>query len=222
VNAQQSMAEQAARRLEMVEKQIRARDIRDPRVLTAMLTVPRHLFVPQECLDAAYSDNPLPIGEGQTISQPFMVASMTEALELCGTERVLEVGTGSGYQTAVLSLLAREVHTVESHAALAESARERLTRLGYGHVHFHTGDGTLGWSEASPYDAILITAAAPLIPPPLVAQLAEGGRMVLPLGSAESQELRRVRRLDGEVSTEVLYHCRFVPLIGRYGFRMAG
>jgi protein-L-isoaspartate(D-aspartate) O-methyltransferase len=210
--------EQLIQRREMVERQIRHRGVRDPRVLEAMLAVPRHAFVPAQHLSEAYADQPLPIGEGQTISQPYIVASMTEALQLSGSERVLEIGTGSGYQTAVLSLLAREVHTIENHRALSEAARERLARLGYRNIFFHVGDGTLGCPEAAPFDAILVTAAAPLIPPPFVAQLAEGGRMLLPLGSAETQELVRVRVLNGEMATERLYHCRFVPLLGRYGW----
>lgn len=211
-------SEQLARRSDMVERQMRRRGIRDSRVLAAMLAVPRHAFVPAELVDEAYKDQPLPIGEGQTISQPFMVASMTEALQLKGSERVLEIGTGSGYQTAVLSLLAREVHTVENHPTLSEAARERLSRLGYANVHFHVGDGTLGWPEAAPFDVIVVTAAAPLIPPPLRDQLVEGGRLLLPMGSAKMQDLARIRRHAGEVATERLYPCRFVPLIGRYGW----
>ena len=210
--------EQLAQRQQMVERQIRQRGIRDPRVLDAMLAVPRHAFVPTEHVSAAYNDQPLPIGEGQTISQPYMVASMTEALELSGSERVLEIGTGSGYQTAVLSPLAREVHTVENHPVLSGAAQARLEQLGSRNVFFHVGDGTLGWPEAAPYDAIMVTAAAPLIPPPLLAQLAEGGRLLLPLGSAETQELVRIWRKGGEITTERLYHCRFVPLIGLYGW----
>jgi protein-L-isoaspartate(D-aspartate) O-methyltransferase len=210
--------EQLFQRREMVEQQIRNRGIRDPRVLEAMLAVPRHAFIPVNRINDAYKDQPVPIGEGQTISQPYMVASMSEALELTGPERVLEIGTGSGYQTAVLSLLAREVHTIENHAALAEAAQERLARLGYRNIFFHVGDGTLGCPEAAPFDAILVTAAAPQIPPPLLAQLAEGGRMLLPLGSTETQELARVRRHGEQITTERLYHCRFVPLIGRYGW----
>jgi protein-L-isoaspartate(D-aspartate) O-methyltransferase len=211
-------AEQLARRTDMVETQMRRRGIRDSRVLAAMLAVPRHAFVPVELASEAYKDEPLPIGEGQTISQPFMVASMTEALELSGSERVLEIGTGSGYQTAVLSLLAREVHTVENHQTLSAAAQERLLRLGYANVHFHVGDGTLGWPEAAPFDAIIVTAAAPLIPPPLLDQLVEGGRLLLPMGSVKTQDLARVRRHAGEIVTERLYPCRFVPLIGRYGW----
>ncbi len=210
--------EQFAQREEMVERQMRQRGIRDPRVLAAVLAVPRHAFVPAEHIAAAYDDQPLPIGEGQTISQPYMVASMTEALQLSGSERVLEIGTGSGYQTAVLSLLAREVHTVENHPALSAAAQARLQRLGYHNVFFHVGDGTLGWPEAAPFDAIMVTAAAPLIPPPLLAQLAEDGRLLLPLGPAATQELVRIRRKGGETTTERLYPCRFVPLIGQYGW----
>ena len=202
----------------MIERQLRRRGIREPRVLDAMLAVPRHAFVPASRLSDAYRDEPLPIGEGQTISQPFMVASMTQALELSPSERALEVGTGSGYQTAVLSQLAREVHTIETRQALSDSAREILGRLGYRNVHFHVGDGTLGWPDAAPYDAILVTAAAPLVPPPLLEQLAEGGRMILPLGSDEAQDLTCVRRRVGKISTERLYQCRFVRLIGRYGW----
>jgi protein-L-isoaspartate(D-aspartate) O-methyltransferase len=210
--------DQLVQREEMVERQMRQRGIRDPRVLAAVLAVPRHAFVPAEHLAAAYNDQPLPIGEGQTISQPYMVASMTEALQLSGSERVLEVGTGSGYQTAVLSLLAREVHTVENHPALSEAAKARLQRWGSRNVFFHVGDGTLGWPEAAPFDAIMVTAAAPLIPPPLLAQLANGGRLLLPLGSAATQELVRIRRQDGAITTDRLYPCRFVPLIGKYGW----
>jgi protein-L-isoaspartate(D-aspartate) O-methyltransferase len=210
--------DQLAQREEMVERQMRQRGIRDARVLAAVLAVPRHAFVPAEHIAAAYNDQPLPIGEGQTISQPYMVASMTEALQLSGSERVLEIGTGSGYQTAILSLLACEVHTVENHPALSHTAQARLQRLGYHNVFFHVGDGTLGWPEAAPFDAIMVTAAAPLIPPPIVAQLADGGRLVLPVGSAATQELVRIRRQGGETTTDRLYACRFVPLIGQYGW----
>lgn len=202
----------------MVEQQIRLRGIASPRVLDAMQRVPRHEFIPPEQRRAAYDDTPLSIGEGQTISQPFMVAAMAEALELSGGERVLEVGTGCGYQAAVLSLLAREVFTIETHASLAEEARNRLARLGYANVQVATGDGTLGWLDAAPFDAIVVTAAAPGVPPPLVEQLAEGGRLVIPVGPAEHQELRRVRKSGGIPSQEILYDCRFVPLVGQYGW----
>ncbi|MBI1749350.1 MAG: protein-L-isoaspartate(D-aspartate) O-methyltransferase [Acidobacteria bacterium] len=206
-------------RREMVQEQIRDRGIRCPRVLDAMLRVPRHEFVPEDLIDGAYADQPLPIGEGQTISQPFMVGAMTEALELEGEERVLEVGTGSGYQAALLALLAREVHSVESIAGLATAAQERLARLGCSNVHVHTGDGTLGWAEAAPYDAIVVTAAAPRIPPPLVEQLAEGGRLVIPVGPATEQELLLVRKNCGQTTSEALHYCRFVPLLGRHGWQ---
>jgi protein-L-isoaspartate(D-aspartate) O-methyltransferase len=202
----------------MVEDQIRGRGIASPRVLEAMLRVPRHEFVPAEFRDDAYADKPLPIGEGQTISQPFMVGAMTEALELTGSERVLEIGTGSGYQAAVLSVLAREVISVESHTSLALAAQERLARLGYTNVHVHNGDGSLGFTDAVPYDAILITAAAPEIPPVLANQLHEGGRLVIPVGSQENQELLQARKEDGELRSRVLFDCRFVPLLGRYGW----
>ena len=204
-------------RVDMVEKQIRARGVRDPRVLAAMRVVPRHAFVPPELAAAAYDDLPLPIGEGQTISQPYMVASMTEALELSGAESVLEIGTGCGYQTAVLSLLAREVYSMESRLPLAEAARQRLAALGYQNVQVLAGDGTLGWPDDKFFDAILVTAAAPEVPPPLMAQLAEGGRLVLPMGGPEEQRLMRLHRRAGVISTERFYPCRFVPLIGRYG-----
>ena len=208
----------AVARRAMVEDQIRRRGIASPRVLEAMLLVPRHEFVPAEFRADAYADKPLPIGEGQTISQPFMVGAMTEALELTGSERVLEIGTGSGYQAAVLSLLAREVISVESHPSLALAAQERLARLGYTNVHVHNGDGSLGFTDAAPYDAILITAAAPEIPPVLANQLHEGGRLVIPVGSQENQELLQARKEDGELRSRVLLDCRFVPLLGRYGW----
>ncbi len=205
-------------RREMVQEQIRDRGVRDPRVLDAMLRVPRHEFVTEDFVSGAYADQPLPIGEGQTISQPFMVGAMTQALELEGEERVLEIGTGSGYQAAVLALLAREVHSVESVATLAAIARERLSRLGYKNVHVHTGDGTLGWPTAAPYDAIVVTAAAPHVPSPLVEQLAEGGRMVIPVGPPTEQELLLVRKIKGRTTSETLHYCRFVPLLGRHGW----
>jgi len=203
----------------MVEQQIRGRGVRDERVLEAMLAVPRHEFVPQAFVDEAYADKPLPIGEGQTISQPYMVGVMSEALELAGTERVLEVGTGCGYQAAVLSLLAREVYSVESNATLALDAQKRLERLGYANVHVHTGDGTLGLPELAPFEGIVVTAAAPRVPEPLAEQLAEGGRLVIPVGSESEQDLLAVRREGEKTIARVVNHCRFVPLVGRYGWR---
>ncbi len=205
-------------RRDMVERQIRGRGVRDSRVLEAMREVPRHLFVPQALPAAAYADEPLSIGEGQTISQPFMVAAMAEALELTGTERVLEIGAGSGYQAAVLSRLASEVIAIESRPLLAEAARERLARLGYDQVRIVVGDGTLGWPESAPYDAILVAAAAPAVPPPLIEQLSEGGRLVIPLGSPEHQDLRRLRKRNGRIADQTLFACRFVPLVGRFAW----
>ncbi|HUA00079.1 MAG TPA: protein-L-isoaspartate(D-aspartate) O-methyltransferase [Candidatus Aquilonibacter sp.] len=209
-----------AERRDMVARQIRDRGIRSPRVLEAMESVPRHLFVPAAAIPEAYLDTPLPIGEGQTISQPFMVAAMAEALSLAGQERVLEVGCGSGYQAAVLSRLAREVIAVETHPALAASARERLLRLGSTNVTVEEGDGSAGWSVRAPYDAILVTAAAPQVPRPLVDQLAEGGRLVIPVGGSKHQELLRIVKRGDKTTEQSLYSCRFVPLLGRHGWRL--
>jgi protein-L-isoaspartate(D-aspartate) O-methyltransferase len=209
----------AAARRAMVEDQVRRRGVASPAVLEAMLSVPRHEFVPAEFQADAYADKPLPIGEGQTISQPFMVGAMTAALELTASERVLEVGTGSGYQAAVLSLLAREVISIESHTSLALAAQERLVSLGYANVHVHNGDGSLGFADAAPYDAILITAAAPEIPPLLASQLRDGGRLVIPVGSQENQELLQARKEGGVLHMRALFDCKFVPLLGRYGWK---
>jgi protein-L-isoaspartate(D-aspartate) O-methyltransferase len=206
-------------RQEMVARQIRDRSIRSPRVLQAMQSVERHLFVPPKDASEAYADKPLPIGEGQTISQPYMVAAMAEALSLQGHERVLEIGAGSGYHAAVISLLARAVIAVEAQPSLARSARERLARLGYRNVRVEEGDGSLGRPSDAPYDAILVTAAAPAVPPPLVQQLAEGGRLVIPVGSADQQELLCIVKRGGTISQQSLFACRFVPLLGRYGWR---
>jgi protein-L-isoaspartate(D-aspartate) O-methyltransferase len=208
-----------AERRDMVARQIRGRGIRSARVLEAMESVPRHLFVPAGRVREAYADEPLPIGEGQTISQPFMVAAMAEALSLEGHERVLEVGCGSGYQAAVVSRLAREVIAMETLPALAESARERLARLGYANVTVKEGDGSAGRPVGAPYDAILVTAAAPEVPQPLIDQLAEGGRLVIPVGGSKHQELLRIVKREGRTTEQSLYSCRFVPLLGRYGWR---
>jgi len=205
-------------RRRMVDEQIRHRGVRDPRVLAAMEEVPRHLFVPEACRNRAYVDSPLPIGEGQTISQPFIVAEMTAALRLDGTEKVLEIGTGSGYQTALLSKLSRRVVTVERIASLAEAASRRLRDLGFDNVVFVTGDGTLGCPEQAPFDRILSAAASPDIPAPWLEQLAEGGILVLPVGRRDTQELLRVTKRGGATVTEHLGGCVFVPLIGRHGF----
>jgi protein-L-isoaspartate(D-aspartate) O-methyltransferase len=217
-NSDVGVDEFVAARRAMVDDQIRKRGVASQRVLDAILSVPRHEFVPEKFRADSYADKPLPIGEGQTISQPFMVGAMTEALELSGSERVLEIGTGSGYQSAVLSLLAREIISIESHTSLALTAQERLGRLGYANVHIHNGDGSLGFADAAPYDAILITAAAPEIPPVLAVQLREGGRLVIPVGGQQNQELLQVRKEDGALHSRVLFDCRFVPLLGRYGW----
>lgn len=202
----------------MIESQVRARGVRDPRVLDAMLRIPRHLFVPAALAGEAYTDQPLSIGEEQTISQPFIVAAMTEALELAGAERVLEIGTGSGYQTAMLAHLTPEVISIEMKSTLAAAARERLARMGFVNVTVICGDGSAGYAGRAPYDAILVTAAAPAVPPPLVDQLAEGGRLVIPVGPPDQQELLRVRKSSGRTTRELLHYCRFVPLLGSHGW----
>jgi protein-L-isoaspartate(D-aspartate) O-methyltransferase len=209
-------------REEMVARQLSGRGISDPRVLAAMGRVRRHCFVPEPLRDDAYADHPLPIGEGQTISQPFMVARMTELLGLLGSERVLEIGTGSGYQAAVLAELADEVYTIEYIAALAERARQTLEALGYERVHARTGDGTLGWPEAAPFDRIVVTAAAPAVPPPLFAQLAEGGRMVVPVGTLLGQVLQVVERRAGAMRVTEDTGCVFVRLVGRHAWGAPG
>jgi protein-L-isoaspartate(D-aspartate) O-methyltransferase len=208
----------AAERRLMIETQIRRRGVSSPRVLEAMASVRRHEFIPLEFRNEAYADKPLPIGEGQTISQPYMVAAMTEALDLTGSERVLEIGTGSGYQAAVLSQLVSQVLTVESHTSLALAAQERLTNLGYENVHVHNGDGSAGFPDAAPYDAILVTAGAPEIPQVFASQLREGGRLVIPVGDRDDQELVRAQMENGRLKSRALFNCKFVLLLGRYGW----
>jgi len=209
----------AVQRAEMLEKQLRRRGVHDSKVLTAMADVRREEFVPNEFRQRAYEDAPLPIGEGQTISQPYIVAVMTAVLRLNRSERVLEIGTGCGYQAAVLSHLARAVFTVESRSELASAAAARLDRLGYENVHVHCGDGTLGLSDLAPFDAILVAAAAPAVPEPLRSQLAEGGRLILPVGDAENQELLYLERHGNSYETRTLESCRFVPLVGHHGWK---
>lgn len=209
----------APQRAEMVEKQLRRRGIDDNCVLSAMRAVPRHEFVAEELRGRAYEDAPLPIGSGQTISQPYIVAAMTAALRLQPTDRALEIGAGCGYQAAVLSLLAREVLTIERRAELAFAASEKLERLGYLNVHVHCGDGTLGLPEFAPFDAILVAAAAPAAPQPLLAQLAEGGRMIIPVGDADNQELQLIEKRGGKFSTKTMEGCRFVPLVGCHAWQ---
>jgi protein-L-isoaspartate(D-aspartate) O-methyltransferase len=200
-------------RQKMVQTQIKPRGLRDPRVLAAMREVPRHEFVPEALRSHAYEDHPLPIGAGQTISQPYIVAVMLEHLVLQATDRVLEVGTGSGYATALLSRLCAEVYSIERHAELEASAEAAIARLGYSNVKIRVGDGRLGWPEYAPFDAILVSAAAAEIPPALLAQLRDGGRMIVPIGPPASQELQLVRKVNGEAEVQILEGCRFVPLV---------
>lgn len=211
------MAFESERKL-MVQAQLQSRGIHDLRVLAAMEKVQRHLFVDKNLWDRAYDDCALSIGEGQTISQPYMVAVMTELLELRGTERVLEIGTGSGYQGAVLSELASEVFTVERIAQLADNARKKFLELGITNIHVTTGDGTLGLSEHAPFDGIIVTAAAPKIPDTLVQQLTSNGRLVIPVGSRYSQMLYTVKNTLSGADTSVSTACVFVPLIGKDGW----
>jgi len=206
-------------RLRMVEEQLRARGITDARVLAACERIPRHQFVPKEYQRDAYADHPLPIGAGQTISQPFIVALMTQLLRLQGHERVLEVGGGSGYQTAILSELALEVYTVERVPELVRVLERRLQRLGCLNVHARCANGSLGWPEHAPFEGIVVSAAAPQVPEALTAQLAEGGRLVLPIGSLQAQTLVIVHKQHGQLSTAEVTGCVFVPLIGAYGWR---
>jgi protein-L-isoaspartate(D-aspartate) O-methyltransferase len=209
-------------RKRMVERQLLPRGIHDPLVLKAMEKVPREAFVPEDLRESAYGDNPLPIGEGQTISQPYIVALMTEALELKGAEKVLEIGTGSGYQAAVLAEIAKEVYTMERVASLSEKAEQILGRLGYANIHFKVFNGTLGWPEHSPYDAIMVTAGAPEIPETLIEQLGEGGRLVIPVGDRLGQDLFKIRKKGGRTTTEDLGPVRFVNLVGEYGWEAKG
>jgi protein-L-isoaspartate(D-aspartate) O-methyltransferase len=204
-------------RKRMVEEQLAARGIRDRRVLSAMATIPRHVFVDEALRERAYEDHPLPIGHGQTISHPYTVALMTEALELQGTERVLEIGTGSGYQTAVLARICANVFTIERIAALATRARRVLDHLGLYNVALRVGDGTIGWNAEAPFDAIIVTAGTPQLPRPLLSQLRAGGRLVVPVGEEDSQTLLRLRVGADGVTEEYIGDCRFVKLLGRYG-----
>jgi protein-L-isoaspartate(D-aspartate) O-methyltransferase len=203
----------------MIQTQLRRRGITDDAVLSAMETVPRHEFVPREFREKSYDDVPLPIGDGQTISQPYIVAAMTAALHVRPSDRVLEIGAGCGYQAAVLSRLAGEVFGVERRPELALAASARLERLGYANIHVHCGDGTLGMPDLAPFDAILVAAAAPAIPQPLLAQLADGGRMIVPVGGAEHQELQLIEKRGKSVRTTILEGCRFVPLVGYHGWQ---
>ncbi len=208
----------ARERDRMVADQLVKRGIADPLVLEAMRSIPRHLFVDAALRDKAYGDHPLPIGEGQTISQPFMVARMTELLRLTGKEKVLEIGTGSGYQAAVLARLAARVCTVERIPKLAARARETLEAIGVSNVWVRTANGTFGWPDEAPFDRIVVTAGGPAVPPPLFEQLSEGGRMVMPVGSEDSQQLQVVDKVAGEAKVTEDSGCVFVKLIGKYAW----
>jgi protein-L-isoaspartate(D-aspartate) O-methyltransferase len=197
----------------MIRIQLQKRGIHNQQVLNAMREVPRHEFIPQSYIDRAYNDGPLPIGRQQTISQPYMVALMTEQLELTGTERVLEIGSGSGYQTAILANLVKHVYSMERIAELANQARENLTRLGYTNVTVTNGDGYLGWEEHAPFDRVIVTAGAPYIPKPLIKQLVIGGIAVIPVGESGLQRLLKITRIAQEPITEEILSCVFVPLL---------
>jgi protein-L-isoaspartate(D-aspartate) O-methyltransferase len=213
-DGQQPAADWASARAAMVRDQLRGRDIVNPRVLDAMARVPRHLFVPDAVRADAYGDFPLPIGDGQTISQPYIVGFMSQALEVEPHHRVLEIGTGSGYQAAILAELAKEVYTIEIVAALSDRARQTLAGLGYENVHLKTGNGYLGWPEHAPYDRVMVTAAPDAVPPALVAQLRIGGLMAIPVGTLD-QELRILRRTDRGLETLRTLPVRFVPMVGK-------
>ena len=202
-------------RIQMVEEQLLSRGVKDPRVTEAMKNVPRHLFVEEVLWERAYEDHPLPIGEGQTISQPYMVGAMTQALALKGKEKILEIGTGSGYQTAILAELAEQVFTIERIESLSKEAEGILHQLGYQNIVFRVGDGCLGWREQAPFDGILVTAGAPTVLETLFEQVKDGGRMVIPIGQSKSQELILVQKKGDKMKKKTLCGCVFVPLIGR-------
>lgn len=200
----------------MVKEQIAARGIKEQGVLSAFLKVERHRFIPEISRGSSYADHPVPIGEGQTISQPYIVALMTECLDLSGNEKILEIGSGSGYQTAILAELAKEVYSVERIPSLAERAKAVLAELGYNNIKIKVDDGTLGWQEEAPFDRIIVTAASHRIPPPLIEQLKEGGRLLIPLGESFSQVLTVAQKQGGTITTSNICGCVFVPLIGKY------
>jgi protein-L-isoaspartate(D-aspartate) O-methyltransferase len=206
-------------RQKMVTEQLRERGIQDPRVLAAMNTVPRHWFTPNEYRDRAYEDRPLPIGAEQTISQPYIVALMTQELRLSGHERVLEIGTGSGYQTAILCELANYVYTLERFPQLADEAASVLAKVGYNNVDIHAGDGSQGLPDMAPFDAIIVTAAAPSVPGTLCWQMENGGRLIIPVGDRTRQVLQRVIRQDNRWQVDNIVPVKFVPLLGRFGFK---
>lgn len=205
-------------RKRMVDSQIKVRGIKDQKVLDAMLNVERHLFVPADQKKFAYRDRPLPIGLGQTISQPYIVALMTELLALKGSEKVLEIGTGSGYQAAILGEIAAEVHSIERHKDLAERASNLIASLGYENIHIHKGDGSKGWEDEAPYDAVMVTAAAPIVPAPLKDQMKDGGRLVIPVGQPYSQSLEVWQKKGDGFVQDWIAHVAFVPLFGEHGW----
>ena len=205
-------------RKRMVEEQLIPRGIKNQRVLDAFYKIERHKFIPEDLRNSAYADFPVPIGEGQTISQPYIVALMTEYLGLTGKEKILEIGTGSGYQTAILSELAGEIYSVERFEVLAGRAQAILNELGYKNIKVKAGDGTLGWEEAAPFDRIIITAASPKIPLPLIEQLAESGKLILPLGESFSQVLTLLEKKEGKLKSIDICGCVFVPLVGKHGW----
>jgi protein-L-isoaspartate(D-aspartate) O-methyltransferase len=209
----------AVLRKRMVDEQLIPRGIKNSRVLDAFLKVERHKFIPEELRMSAYADFPVPIGAGQTISQPYIVALMTECLGLSGEEKILEIGTGSGYQTAILAELAKEVYTIERIEVLSRNAETVLNELGYKNIKIRVGDGSLGWKEDAPFDRIIITAASPRIPLPLTEQLNESGKLILPLGESFSQVLTVVEKKKGELESIEVCGCVFVPLIGKYGWK---
>lgn len=213
------MSDYAIARRRMVEQHVIARGVSDQRVIAAMLKVPRHLFVEEALQAQAYSDFPLPIGEKQTISQPFIVGYMSAALQLCGNERVLEVGTGSGYQAAVLAPLVRQVYSLERIPSLARRARRTLDALRLANVHIRLTDGTAGWQEQAPFDRIIVTAGSPQIPQTYIDQLSDGGILVIPVGDQGRQVLKRLTRRGDKILSEDLLDCRFVPLIGQHGWQ---
>lgn len=206
-------------REKMVKNQLIARGIKDEGVLKAMTKVPRHIFIEEALSGEAYNDHPVPIGEKQTISQPYIVALMTEALELTGVEKTLEIGTGSGYQTAILAELSSRVYTIERVKSLLVHARKLLAEIGYDNILFKAFDGTLGWSEYAPFDAIIVTAGAPSIPKPLLGQLADNGRMIIPVGDKYNQELILIRKRGGLIEQKSFGGCRFVNLVGVHGWQ---
>lgn len=208
----------ASQREDMIHWQLIRRGVVDKRLLDVMENLPRHLFVPPNCRDSAYEDRPLPIGDGQTISQPYIVGLMTSLLALMGTETVLEIGTGSGYQTAILARLAKMVHTVERNLSLARQAQATLHQIGIGNVAIHPGDGSLGWPDAAPYQAIIVTAAAPAVPQPLLDQLTDGGRLVIPVGARRRQSLELWQRKGEDYTHRSILPVAFVPLIGKHGW----